>query len=393
MNNKGIYSLLPIILISLLLIVSGCSTTDTSQNTPTTDSATNTQQTDPSATEPASDAKDKLSIMLDWYPNAVHSFIYVAQEKGYFADQGLDVDIQMPADTNDSLKLVAAGKIDLALSYQPQILLARGENIPVRSIAAVVRHPLVHLLTEANGNVSSPKDLDGKTVGYSSIPLYEAMVRTMISKDGGNPDNINLVDVGFDLIPSLASGQADAIMGGFINHEQLILEKEGHAMKSINPVDYGVPDYYELVLTASEAGIEAKKDQLTRFVKAVQEGQKYVTEHPEEALSILLAHENETSPLDPEIETKSLAILLPLMNEEGQPFGRQEMESWENVRAWLVEQDLIPESVKAEDAFITLQRRVTDLDFTFLLFPALMIWLLLDSAPQLNKGTHIQLFC
>ncbi|WP_336758789.1 ABC transporter substrate-binding protein [Paenibacillus sp. USHLN196] len=354
MNNKGIYSLLPIMLISLLLIVSGCGTTGASKNTPTTDSVTNAEQKDSSVTEPASDTKDKLSIMLDWYPNAVHSFIYVAQEKGYFADQGLDVEIQMPADTNDSLKLVAAGKIDLALSYQPQILLARSENIPVRSIAAVVRHPLVHLLTEANGNVNSPKDLEGKTVGYSSIPLYEAMVRTMISHDGGNPDNMNLVDVGFDLIPSLASGQADAIMGGFINHEQLILEKEGHAMRSINPVDYGVPDYYELVLTASETGIEAKKDQLNRFVKAIQEGQKYVTEHPEEALNILLAHENETSPLDAEIETKSLAILLPLMNEEGQPFGRQEMESWENVRAWLVENELIPESVKAEDAFINL---------------------------------------
>ncbi|WP_339258944.1 ABC transporter substrate-binding protein [Paenibacillus sp. FSL R5-0713] len=355
MTNKGIYSLLPIMLISLLLIVSGCGNTGAGKNTPTTESETNAQQANSPVTEPASDTKDKLSIMLDWYPNAVHSFIYVAQENGYFADQGLDVDIQMPADTNDSLKLVAAGKIDLALSYQPQILLARSENIPVRSIAAVVRHPLVHLLTEANGNVRSPKDLEGKTVGYSSIPLYDAMVRTMISQDGGNPDNMNLVDVGFDLIPSLASGQADAIMGGFINHEQLILEKEGHAMKSINPVDYGVPDYYELVLTASEAGMEAKKEQLTRFVKAIQEGQKYVTEHPEEALNILLAHENETSPLDPEIETKSLAILLPLMNEEGQPFGRQEMESWENVRAWLVATEMIPESVKAEDAFINLQ--------------------------------------
>lgn len=355
MTNKGIYSLLPIMLISLLLIVSGCGNTGADNNTPTTDSETNAQQANSPVTEPASDTKDKLSIMLDWYPNAVHSFIYVAQEKGYFADQGLDVDIQMPADTNDSLKLVAAGKIDLALSYQPQILLARSENIPVRSIAAVVRHPLVHLLTEANGNVRSPKDLEGKTVGYSSIPLYDAMVRTMISQDGGNPDNMNLVDVGFDLIPSLASGQADAIMGGFINHEQLILEKEGHAMKSINPVDYGVPDYYELVLTASEAGMEAKKEQLTRFIKAIQEGQKYVTEHSEEALNILLAHENETSPLDPEIETKSLAILLPLMNEEGQPFGRQEMESWENVRAWLLATEMIPESVKAEDAFINLQ--------------------------------------
>jgi putative hydroxymethylpyrimidine transport system substrate-binding protein len=181
------------------------------------------------------------------------------------------------------------------------------------------------------------------------------MVRTMISQDGGNPDKMNLVDVGFDLIPSLASGQADAIMGGFINHEQLILEKEGHAIHSFNPVDYGVPDYYELVLTASEVGIETKKDQLTRFIKAIQEGQKYVTEHPEDALNILLAHENETSPLDPEIETKSLDILLPLMNEEGQLFGGQDASSWENVRTWLVQSELIPDSVKAEDAFINLQ--------------------------------------
>jgi putative hydroxymethylpyrimidine transport system substrate-binding protein len=353
MNTKHIYSLLPLLLITLMLIVSGCGNTGT--NTPAIDSAPDVKDTESSATKTSSDSKDKLSIMLDWYPNAVHSFIYVAQEKGYFTDQGLDVDVQMPADTNDSLKLVAAGKIDLALSYQPQILLARGENIPVRSIAAIVRHPLVHLLTEADGKVKSPKDLEGLTVGYSSIPLYEAMVRTMISQDGGNPDKMNLVDVGFDLIPSLASGQADAIMGGFINHEQLILEKEGHAINSFNPVDYGVPDYYELVLTASEVGIETKKDQLTRFIKAIQEGQKYVTEHPEDALNILLAHENETSPLDPEIETKSLDILLPLMNEEGQPFGMQDASSWENVRAWLVQSELIPDSVKAEDAFINLQ--------------------------------------
>lgn len=352
MKKKHIYSLLPILLMSLLLIISGCGNTGT--NT-ATDSTPKVKDTESSSPEPSSESKDKLSIMLDWYPNAVHSFIYVAQENGYFADQGLDVDIQMPADTNDALKLVAAGKIDLALSYQPQILLARGENIPVRSIAAVVRHPLVHLLSEANGKVKSPKDLEGLTVGYSSIPLYEAMVRTMISQDGGNPDKMNLVDVGFDLIPSMASGQADAVMGGFINHEQLILEKEGHAMKSINPVDYGVPDYYELVLTASDTGIEEKKDQLTRFIKAIQEGQKYVTEHPEAALNILLAHENETSPLDPEIETKSLNILLPLMNEEGQPFGRQDTSAWENVRTWLVQSELIPDSVKAEDAFINLQ--------------------------------------
>ena len=351
-KKKLIHILLPA-LICLLLIVSGCG--NTGANPSSSDSDPQVQGTDSTATGSSSGDHDSLSIMLDWYPNAVHSFIYAAQEKGYFADQGLDVDIQMPADTNDALKLVAAGKVDLALSYQPQILLARGEGIPVRSIAAVVRHPLVHLLTETDGKVNSPKDLEGLTVGYSSVPLYEAMVRTMISQDGGDPDRMNLVDVGFDLIPSLASGQADAIMGGFINHEQLILEKEGHPVKSINPVDYGVPDYYELVLTASDEGIEAKKDQLTRFVKAIQEGQNYVTEHPDEALNILLTHENETSPLDREIETKSLDILLPLMTEEGIPFGWQEPSSWDNVRKWLVQRELIPDSVQAEDAFINLQ--------------------------------------
>ena len=351
-KKKIIHAMLPA-LICLLLIVSGCG--NTGANPSSADSVLQVQGTDSASTGSSSGDNDSLSIMLDWYPNAVHSFIYAAEEKGYFADQGLDVDIQMPADTNDALKLVAAGKVDLALSYQPQILLARGEGIPVRSIAAVVRHPLVHLMTEKDGNVNTPKDLEGLTVGYSSVPLYEAMVRTMIRQDGGNPDRMNLVDVGFDLIPSLATGQADAIMGGFINHEQLILEKEGHAVESINPVDYGVPDYYELVLTASDEGIEAKKDQLTRFVKAIQEGQNDVMEHPEEALNILLAHENETSPLDPEIEAKSLDILLPLMTEEGKPFGWQDASSWENVRKWLVQSELIPDSVKADDAFINLQ--------------------------------------
>lgn len=353
-KKKIIHILLPA-LICLLLIVSGCGNTGAKPSS--SDPDPQIQGTDSTTTGSSSGDHDSLSIMLDWYPNAVHSFIYAAQEKGYFADQGLDVDIQMPADTNDALKLVAAGKVDLALSYQPQIMLARGEGIPVRSIAAVVRHPLVHLLTETDGKVNSPKDLEGMTVGYSSVPLYEAMVRTMMSQDGGDPDRMNLVDVGFDLIPSLASGQADAIMGGFINHEQLILEKEGHAVKSINPVDYGVPDYYELVLTASDEGIEAKKEQLTRFVKAIQEGQNYVTEHPEEALNILLAHENETSPLDRDIETKSLDILLPLMTEEGTSFGWQETSSWENVRKWLVQRELVPESVQAEDAFINLQEK------------------------------------
>ncbi|NBD25243.1 ABC transporter substrate-binding protein [Paenibacillus glycinis] len=297
----------------------------------------------------------KITLMLDWYPNAVHSFLYAAQEQGYFEKAGLDVDIQMPANTNDALKLVAAGKIDLALTYQPQVLMARGENIPVKSIAAIVRHPLNHLMVPEGSGVRSPKDLAGKTVGFSSIPLYEAMARTMIKQDGGDPDKANMIDVGYDLIPAVSTGKVDAIIGGFINHEQLILEKEGHPVESLDPAAYGVPDYYELVLAASDDGLQAKKDVFAKFVAAATEGQQYVAEHPDDALKTLLDHEDGNSPLDADIEAKSLRILLPLMTDKDQPFGSQDPASWDRVKTWLVANDLLPAAAKAEDAYQNLK--------------------------------------
>lgn len=301
--------------------------------------------------------KERLSLMLDWYPNAVHSFLYAAQKLGYFAEQGLEVDIRMPADTNDSLRLAAAGTIDLALTYQPQVLMARGEDIPVKSVAAIVRHPLNHLLVPQDSGIQSPKDLEGKTVGYSSIPLYEAMVRTMVLRDGGNPDKVKLADVGFDLIPALATGRTDAIMGGFINHEKLLLAKEGHPAADLDPTLYGVPDYYELVLAASDNTIASKREAIQKFVAAAAKGQQYVKEHPSDALRLLLDHEEETAPLDEQVETESLNILLPLMDAGDQPFGYQDPKSWDDVRAWLVQSELLDPGVQAKDAFVNLSEQ------------------------------------
>ncbi|WP_219834576.1 ABC transporter substrate-binding protein [Paenibacillus sp. R14(2021)] len=336
-----------VLLSAALLLLAGCGSSS-SGNAPS--DTTNT----PNAGNAADQPLQKVSLMLDWYPNAVHSFLYAAQANGYFKKQGLDVEIQMPADTNDALKLVAAGKIDLALSYQPQVLMARGENIPVKSVGAIVRHPLNHLMVPADSGVHSPKDLSGKTVGFSSIPLYEAMARTMIKQDGGDPDSVKMVDVGYDLIPAISTGKTDAIIGGFINHEQLILDKEGHAVQSLDPAKYGVPDYYELVLVASDDGLKAKKDVFAKFMAAAAEGQQYVEQHGKEALDALMAHEDQNSPLDADIETKSLAILLPLMTDKDQPFGSQDPASWTRVRTWLIDNKLLPETVKAEDAYINL---------------------------------------
>lgn len=302
--------------------------------------------------KPAADQPAKLSIMLDWYPNAVHSFLYFAEDKGIFAAHGLDVDIQMPSDTNDALKLAAAGKVDLALSYQPQVLMARGEGVPVKAIASIVRHPLNHLMVLADSGITRPKDLEGKTVGFSSIPLYEAMVKTMVRADGGDPDKVKLTDIGFSLIPALAAKQTDAIMGGFINHEKLLLEKEGHSVTSMDPASYGVPDYSELVLVASEDGIKKKEAALKQFLAAIREAEEQTAQDPEAALAILLKHEDKTSPLDKEIETKSLELLQPLMTEKGIPFGQQSEDSWNAVHSWLLENKLIPDTVRAADAYV-----------------------------------------
>ncbi|MFK9090636.1 ABC transporter substrate-binding protein [Bacillus salipaludis] len=294
----------------------------------------------------------KVSLMLDWYPNAVHSFLFAAKEKGYFKEQGLDVDIQMPADTNDPLRLVAADKIDMAISYQPEVLVARGENIPVQSIAALVRHPLNQLMVAADSPIQSPKDLAGKTIGYPTIPLDEAIIQTMVESDGGDAKKVKMVDVGWDLIPAMATKRTDALMGGFINHEKLLLEKEDHPIRTLNPADYGVPDYYELVLVASEKGLKGKKDVYKKFIEAITKGQKYVADHPEEGLSLLMKHEDKTSPLEGDIESKSLEILLPLMDAKEKPFGYQDPETWEKVSEWLKATKMIKSGVKAGDAFI-----------------------------------------
>jgi len=298
---------------------------------------------------PGCSAKQEVTVMLDWYPNAVHSFLYAALEKGYFQEQGLDVKLQMPAETNDPLKLVAAGKTTFAISYQPQLVMARAKEIPVISIASIVNHPLNTIMVPADSAIKTPEDFEGKTIGYS-LPVYEAIVKTAVENSGGDINKVNLIDIGWDLIPALATDRVDGISGGFINHEMILLEKEGYQVKTIDPVKYGVPDYYELIMVANEETVTKKKDLVQKFWKAVEKGQVYVQENPQEALDLLLAKQNEAFPLDPEVEKKSLEILLPLMDD----FGKQDLASWQAVIDWMAEMKLIEKKPEAEKAFITL---------------------------------------
>jgi putative hydroxymethylpyrimidine transport system substrate-binding protein len=309
-----------------------------------------------SASETAAGAGEptELTVLLDWYPNAVHSFLFAAEEQGYFEEAGLKVNLQTPADTNDALKLVAAGKADLAISYQMQVAISRSEDIPIVSVASIVRHPLNRLFALEASGVQSPKDLVGKKIGYPSIPLDESIVRTMVESDGGDPSKLTFVDIGWDLIPAMTTGRVNAIIGGYVNHEKLLIEKEGVKLQSFDPADYGVPDYYELVLTASEEGLANKREAIKKFLDAAAKGQQYTASHPDEALDLLLKKESKDFPLDPDIEKQSLDILLPLMDAGEEPFGAQSADSWKAVIDWLKQHGQLKKDVKPEEAFVQL---------------------------------------
>ncbi|WP_239615728.1 ABC transporter substrate-binding protein [Cohnella mopanensis] len=296
----------------------------------------------------------ELTVLMDWYPNAVHTFLYAAEEQGYFKEAGLKVKLQTPADTNDALKLVATGKADLALSYQMQVAVSRSEDIPIVSVAAIVRHPLNQLFALESAGIRSPKDLVGKKIGYPSVPLDESMVNTMVKSDGGDPSKLNYIDVGWDLIPAMTTKKVDAIIGGYVNHEKLLLEKEGEKLITFDPSNYGVPDYYELVLTASEEGLKNNREAFKKFMAAAAKGQEYTVSHPEQSLQLLLDKQSEEFPLDADIEKMSLDILLPLMDAGSEPFGSQSVQSWNSVIEWLAEHGQLTKEVKAEQAFVNL---------------------------------------
>ncbi|WP_413380088.1 ABC transporter substrate-binding protein [Alkalihalobacillus sp. 1P02AB] len=281
---------------------------------------------------------EKVEIMLDWYPNAVHTFLYTALEKGYFEEEGLDLNIVFPANPTDPISLTAAGSIPFALSYQPDIILAQEEGLPVTSIAPIVRSPLNHVLFLTKKGYDRPADLEGKTIGYPGIPLNEALLKTMVEADGGDFSQVEMIDIGFELGASIISERTDAIIGAYINHEYPVLKHEGHDIQYFNPVDYGVPVYHELVLITNEAMQQEKPEIVEAFWNAAKKGYQDVKEDPEQSLEILLNNQDEANfPLNEIVEQESLSILLEKMENDTEAFGHQEESQWQEIREWLLQ--------------------------------------------------------
>ena len=297
-----------------------------------------------------------LTVVLDWYPNALHAFLYEAQEKGYFAEQGLDVDIQSPAGVNDAMSMVAAGKADIGLYYQQDVIQARAEqNVPIKSIGAVVQGPLNIVLSLKDKNITSPKDLEGKTVGYAGTELSEALVRSIMKDSGADPDSVNMVDVGFDLMSSMTTGNVDATIGCLVNHEVPQLEKEGFEVNYFFPDDFGVPNYYEGIFLASDDMIENEPDVLAGFLTACSKGFEDFKNNTDEVLQVLLDNQDEANfALDPDVEKKSCETLLPIMETADAKFLSQSEECWQENIDWMYDEGLISTKPEVSDVMATI---------------------------------------
>ncbi|WP_043644490.1 ABC transporter substrate-binding protein [Caenispirillum salinarum] len=251
-------------------------------------------------------APQKLTLLLDWFVNPDHAPLVVAQKKGYFADEGLEVELVAPADPNDPPKLVAAGKADVAVGYQPQLHLQAAEGLPLKRIGTLVATPLNSLVTLQDSGIETLADLKGKTVGFSVGGFEDALLGTMLDSVGLSLDDVTLVNVNFALSPALLSGQVDAVIGAFRNFELNQLAIEGASGRAFYPEEHGVPPYDELILLANAE--RAAEPVFARLVDAIERGTQYLINHPDESWELFIQAYPD---LDDELNRRAWGDTLP----------------------------------------------------------------------------------
>ena len=298
----------------------------------------------------------ELDVVLDWYPNALHAFLYVAIAKGYYEEEGLKINIRFPSNANDAMSLVAAGQADIGLYYQQDVIQARANQaVPVKSIGAVVQGPLNIILSLKDQGIESPEDLTGKKIGYAGTELSEALIRSIMQEAGADYSDVTMIDVGFDLMSSMTTGNVDATIGCLLNHEVPQMEEEGFEVNWFELDDYGVPTYYEGIFLASDEAIANDSETLSAFLRASKRGFEDMKADPNGALETLLANQNEENfPLSETVEQESMEILLPLMETENAEFLSQSDECWQENIDWMRSQGLIDQDITVDEVRVNL---------------------------------------
>jgi putative hydroxymethylpyrimidine transport system substrate-binding protein len=297
--------------------------------------------------EPA--GSKRIELMLDYFPNADHAGIYAAQAGGHFEQAGLALEIRQPPDPAAPIKQVAAGRVDLAISYEPEVLRARDQGLRVISVGAIVREPLTSIISLPEAKIDSARDLRGKTVGTAGIDYQSAYLQTILREAGVPAGSVKERNVGFSLTPALLTGRVDAVLGAFWNYEGTELRLRGKRPRIIRMEEAGVPAYDELVLVANEDALERDGDKIRAFIGALSRGTRDLRREPDKAIEGLL----EANPdLDPELQRAVVDVTLPLfLPARGRPFAWQDPEQWDAFAAWMHENELLENPPDARGAY------------------------------------------
>ena len=283
--------------------------------------------------------ESQFQLMLDYFPNADHAPIYAAQAAGDFKAAGLDVQIRQPADPSAPIKQVAAGRVDLAVSYEPEVLRARSNGLHVVAVGALVRGPLTSIISLPKAKIAKPADLRGKTVGTAGIDYQHAYLQTILGRASVPESSVKERNVGFNLVPALLTGKVDAILGGFWNYEAVDLKQRKKKPRVIRMDQAGVPNYDELVFVANADALEAHGPLIRRFMSALARGWQTLERDPNAGVQALLKANRD---LDPKLQEAAVNATLPYFRPpSGKPYGWQDPKQWARFAAWMRDNSLI----------------------------------------------------
>jgi putative hydroxymethylpyrimidine transport system substrate-binding protein len=289
---------------------------------------------------------ERLTLALDFYVNPDHAGIFTALDRGFFDEAGLEVEPQVPSDPSAPIRQVAAGRADLAISYEPEVLLARDQGLDVVAVAALVQEPLTSLISLPAAGIESAADLEGKTLATAGIPYQNAFLDAILRGEGLSADDVSTVDVGLNLLPAVISGRADAMLGGFRNIEGVDLELRGEDPRVVPVDELGIPAYDELVLVASEERLQEDPGEIADFLAALERGTEAAANDLQAATdAILEAGEG----LDPELTSAEVEATLPLLLPEGRRFGFMDPREWEEFATFMAEEGQIATGIAPDE--------------------------------------------
>jgi putative hydroxymethylpyrimidine transport system substrate-binding protein len=292
--------------------------------------------------------RDAFTVLLDYLPNADHAPLYAAQARGEYARAGLDVRLQAPPDPSAPLKLLRAGRADVAISYEPELLLARDQGAEdLVSAGALVQVPLTSVMALPASGIRGAADLAGKRVGTAGIPYQSAYLKTILRRAKVDPASVHETSVGFNLVPALLSRRVDATLGAFWNIEGVDLRWRGRRPVILRMEQLGVPTYAELVFVVRRSSLdEAGASKLRRFLQATSAGLRDLEARPGIGADALVAADKS---LDPGLQEAAIRATLPAFRPKAprRPFGYQDPADWARYEIWMRDNGLLKRQLSA----------------------------------------------